>query len=252
MSVENKKLGHEFSAKKERLRLAASVITISGRAGTGKTELATRLCELFSIPAERDFKTGQTIRKGEKGLERPLDVDVAIDQEQRDIIRNSATLEKPYIIEGRLAGVIASEERSKEPNLSVVSVLLVAPTPVRMRRIRKRMFDQIDLALNQGKISDLEAKALKRDAGKIHKFEKSREESDLARWRTIHPQLEGTNPFDHRNRDKNGRRIYDVIVNNENMDINETIEAVVSELKKLGVVMEEGKFPKSGVIYKAG
>jgi len=248
------------------------VITISGRSGTGKTAVAEHLAELYSIPPERNVKTGQLFREiSQSGqeiqgfIEREEYIDREMDKKQRELIQSS-TPENPWILEGRLAGFIASEEKLINPRLDseVISFLFTAPARVRMRRILKRYLrdkqEEIEQALTNMSSPDEIAKMYGHLQGQkitmttewIANMEKRRERKDLARWRKIHKQLAGIDPFSPNNRDNKGNRIYNFVITTGTKTVEEVVDSVNSLLIENGYVNKktDTNLPQSGVIFQ--
>lgn len=190
-------------------------ITISGRAGTGKTSLAERLAELYQVNPSRHVHTGQLFRQilgdivGFK--DRPLYIDEQLDAMQAKLIK-SANSRNPFILEGRLAGIIATEiqERARvkgKPFPSVVRILLVAEDEVRIQRIHRRQLEKNpNLTLEE-----------------VQQATQKRELLDKQRWDELHPQLQGVSLFSPANRDKHGNKIYDIVADNTNLTLDEEV-----------------------------
>lgn len=222
----------EVLPSKEGLTVAFGGIEIVGKAGTGKTSTARILADLYGIPKERIVLTGQFFRQitgGSSGfMERHLSVDEQLDEMQRQLILG-ASPQNPFILEGRLAGVIAREEYDKNPSLRVPSFLFVAPAETRMRRLLGRTLEERDKEIGKLqtkaetapspeivaelferitalKLQDINLKTVKQN-------ERDREVGDLEQWRQLHPQLEGVDLFNPANRDTKGRKIYDFVIN---------------------------------------
>ncbi len=264
----NYKPSEEGLKSKERLVVRFSGITISGRSGTGKTVSAEDLADLYSIPHERNIKTGQLMRKitgsGQIStgfMERDMEIDKKLDKMQREIILNSSP-KNPFVLEGRLAGLIASEEKLKNPNLNVVSILFVAPSEIRIKRIFKRHVEDskekiliLEADLNNALLSMASPEHIssiltdlneeKKKAGMtlndVGAQEKEREEKDLARWRKLYPRLGGIDPFNPANMDKQGKPIYDLIVNTK-APVNQVINEIHQKLKLEHFVISRDDF----------
>ena len=173
-------------------------IVISGPSRTGKTSAANILAGRYDIP---NIKIGEEFRR-RTGIDtsRFVDRDPAIDKEMDELqlewIR-SASPTTPFILEGRLAAYLASEERAVNP-LALVTVLFWAPEEVRMeRQLRKVRRD------DPGSTTTLEA---------LLAGEREREAGDLALWKMVHPLLDDKNPFDPELTDPSGGWAYDLVV----------------------------------------
>jgi cytidylate kinase len=254
--------------------------TISGPSGTGKTAVMEIISDLYSISPDRRFKTGKIIRDITKTgntirgfMDRDESVDQEIDEVQRGIIRNADT-KNPFILEGRLAGVLATEELTSNPELNIVRMLFTAPSEIRMKRILKRALHdkaetvtslekEYEKALEQhadpGAIEYLTKRLL--DEGSevltldtIKQKEKEREIKDLKRWRKTHENLRGVSPFNPANKDNKGGHIYNLIVHTGHLSVEQVVNQVTEELINQGLLekrVEEEKFPKSAIIFQA-
>lgn len=194
-----------------------SVITISGPSGVGKTKVAEFLAKRYGIPEDRFIKTGRILRElaGDATgyIKRPISVDRKLDSRQVEIVR-TARVEKPVILEGRLAGVIASEERRKArkqgADLPVVSVLLTASSRIRHRRILTR-----DKERNPS-LTLREVKSLTQE----------REIGDRGRWKEVHPELIKGDPFLPSNIDRDGNPIYDAVISTSRLPVEGVAETI--------------------------
>lgn len=248
-------------------------LTISGRSGTGKTAAMELLASLYSIKPERIKKTGEIMRKitnagkTSRGfMQRDEEIDEKIDNEQKEII-NSADSNNPFMLEGRLAGLLA------EQNQNVVKVLFVAPSEIRMRRILKRALEdkkqeieklekERELALQSiaepAVIEYLSQRLIDEKSEDVNlkivnKREKEREKGDLERWRKKHPKLIGIDPFSPANKDKDGAHIYTIVVNTGKLTVEQVVNQLNEILIKRGLVetkTEEESFPKRAIIFQ--
>ena len=111
-------------------------ITVSGLPGSGTTTVSRLLAEYYELEL---ISSGEIFRRlaKEKGMtlaefgalaEKDPSIDLAIDKNQRAIIRCQDNL----VLESRLAGHMASGV----PN--VIKIWVKAPLPVRVKRIQKR------------------------------------------------------------------------------------------------------------------
>jgi cytidylate kinase len=173
-------------------------IVISGPSRTGKTSAANILADRYDIP---NIKIGEEFRR-RTGIDtsRFVNRDPVIDKEMDDLqlewIR-SATPTTPFILEGRLAAFLASQERARTP-LPLVTILFWAPEDVRMeRQLRKVLRDEPESTVSLDELL----------AG-----EREREARDLALWKLVHPELDDKNPFDPGLTDPTGALAYDLVV----------------------------------------
>lgn len=273
-------LNQEATKSKEILVPMFGGLTISGPSGTGKTAVMEILSEKFDISPARRFKTGKIIRDITKTgntirgfMKRDEAVDQEIDNVQKEIIR-SADINSPFILEGRLAGVLATEELTLHPNLNVVRMLFTAPSEVRMRRILKRSLKdkgetvsslekEYEKALEQhadpGAIEYLSQRLLEEKSEvlslrTIKEKEKERENEDLKRWRKTHESLRGVTPFNPANKDNKGKHIYNLVVHTGNLSVEQVVNQITEELVNQGLLekrIEEEKFPKTAIIFQA-
>lgn len=197
----------EHPAFKELWQVNFRALNISGESGTGKTTIAIFAEQIYGIPPERNIKIGELIRQRvnagttEDYMEREVEVDKEFDDLQRDIFTKRATLQEPFIVEGRLSAVIVEEEKIKNLSLNdIVSIGLTASLDVIVQRIKKR----------RPNLSDEE---IRLQLGR-------RAEKDLERWTILHPQLALVGPYDPKRYDrafdtntKDVERVFDDIHN---------------------------------------
>ena len=202
---------NENLISKEKYKLNLGGITISGPSGTGKTTLARLAAERYQIPNQRNIKIGDLMRKAqnkqkeEGAIERPLNLDEQMDQSQRTLIQQ-ATINEPFILEGRLSGFITKQEREKNPNLPVISILLTASYNKSIERIKKR-----NPSMTENEIAQKSAE---------------RAANDLQIWKGIHPEL--NDPYNP--------AYYDIIINTDSLNPQEVLEHIHNELLQRGKV----------------
>ncbi len=173
-------------------------IVISGPSRTGKTSAANILAARYAVD---NIKIGEEFRRRtgidtSKFVTRDPAIDLEMDDLQSSLIR-SATPEKPFILEGRLAAFLASQERVHR-SLPVVTVLFWAPEAERMeRQLRKVRRDDPGSTVTLQELSD---------------GERVREASDMRIWKQVHPELDDRNLFDPELTDPLGRPVYDLVV----------------------------------------
>ncbi len=212
---EMKRIVEQPTNSKQEWEIRFSAITISGRSGTGKTVVAQILADKYGIRPHRVIKTGQLFRQiireqtGEDIIdysERDIAIDAQLDTMQTNALHN-ASQQNPIMLEGRLAGVIESERKEEvyrsyeqakqtgvplEYRFPVVRLLFTAPADVCYKRIQNRYPEKTLRAVKE--------------------MTRSRDEKDLEQWRKLHLQLEGINPFDPKNHDKEEKPMYDLVV----------------------------------------
>lgn len=200
-------------------------LTINGRAGTGKSSLASDLSRDLNMQV---YDIGSIFRRwdrifGQKSqvinyAERTTEVDKKLDEMvKRRMIRaiNSGT---PVIIVSRMGGWLAKElENEGFPNSPRIN--LTAPNEVAAKRVYERekkknpalslTEDQIEIALRRRNREDY--KALKR----------------------AHPELT-SNPMDHGLKDSNGNKVYNMVVNTTRRTVTQTKEELYRKLKEQG------------------
>jgi cytidylate kinase len=173
-------------------------ILLSGPSRTGKTSAANILAERYGIP---NIKIGEVFRERtgidtSRFVKRDRSIDQELDDLQVELIR-SASADKPFILEARLAAFLASKERQHRW-LPVVTALFWAPEDVRMeRQLRKVRRD------NPGSTATL---------AELLAGEREREARDMALWKSVHPDLDDKNVFDPALTDASGRPVYDLVV----------------------------------------
>ena len=195
-------------------------VVISGHPGTGTTTLVDKLVLLYNLKPEQKIKVGDLFRENSKEklghdisgyYQREITEDLSIDNMQKELLSDSNP-KVLYILESRLGGFFAQEVRDNVP--PIVTVLLTTDDQVRFKRVFER---------DKAKNSDLNFE-------KYCQETKQREQNDLAQWQQIHPSII-TNPLDPAN-----ASLYDIHVDNTNLDINQTVEAINSKLLELGAV----------------
>lgn len=269
--LERKLIKKEQIRPPEVYRPKFAVLAISGPSGTGKTAIATRLAEMYGIPMDehnpddmeknRVIKVGEKMRKllAKKGkmlgfVQREEAIDKRIDNWQANLIRKT-TIDSPIILEGRVAGIIHSEERakmlkhrvaSKRQILPVVPILLYAKQEVRFKRIQEREIKAVLKKLREEVGEELtpeEAVELYPDRFKnlsldvITAKTREREKGDLKRWRKMHPQIGLEGPFSPGIKDKEGRNIYDLNVSTSNRTVDEVVDYIHQSLVEKGWVV---------------
>ncbi len=213
-----------FPESKEGWEVNFGVLTISGKSGTGKTSIANRLAVILGIPEENVIKIGQAIRSETHQedavgfIKRPISTDEEVDAAQIDVITGS-DISDPKVIEGRLSGYLAKKHRSEEKP-PVPTFLLTADDEIRFERIKGR--------------SDTNEMPLEEIRGK----DKNRADRDLGRWRQVHPELEGQDPYDS--------KFYDRTIDTDKLSVDEVVSEILKFLMEKGYVVSKNLLtPKS-------
>lgn len=173
-------------------------ILISGPSRTGKTSAANILADRYRI---ENVKIGEKFREltgidTSRFVERDPSIDKRMDEMQTEMIR-SASPDKPFILEARLAAFLASKERA-DHELPIVTVLFWAPEEVRMQR-----------QLRKVRRDDPHSRAT---LDSLLEGEREREAKDRRIWKDVHPELDDKNVFDPELTDPNGKAVYDFVV----------------------------------------
>lgn len=254
----------EIETSRERqYEIDFDVITISGRSGTGKTHTGKLLSEMYDIPfikvGDDFFRKKLREETGEEILgfmERDEKHDKNVDEEQKQLVKDAILNKNPIILEGRLAGLLASEvlremKATETQRRRVVRILTTAKNDIRFHRIRERTIKD---EMEKTGLSREEIK--KNPSLNIEEIKNStiqRERDDLARWKAIHPELRGIDPFNPANKDNKKRPIYSFSQNTSYLSVAEVKHVIHSVLLSGGLVKEikQPELPQSGVIFKA-
>ncbi len=215
---EARKLAREHPAFKEQWQVNFAGITISGESGTGKTTLAEFFGEIYHIPEERNIKIGQLMRKAQEKLEeegyidRPISLDKNVDDLQKQIIKH-ATLDNPFVLEGRRSGEFVHEEKQNNPELPVIAVQLIASLEKIRERVKKR----------NSHLSDQE----------IDQLLSNRAQLDHSQWAESSAKpIDEINPYDPKN--------FDLIVDTNDMDVNQAFDYIHNWLLEKGLIRRIG------------
>jgi cytidylate kinase len=209
--------------EREPVKANFACLTISGLSGTGKTEAGILLAERLGIPDEQFIRTGLLFRAAREKItgesvigyqDRSLDIDREIDLQQREVII-SATIQKPVILEGKLAGIIKQEVEKERQDLEntppLISFLFYTPEDVRMERVVSREHKKHPEKTRKEIIQS----TLKRDEG------------DIGQWQKAHPSLANIDPFNP----ENSQHVYDLVIDTT-ASIEEVVEKVLVYLKQ--------------------
>lgn len=235
---------------KETIVPLPDVITISGYSGVGKTTVGHILKRLLNMRFEKvggeRFRTWYEKTTGQKVLgfaDRDPSVDIALDNYTAFRIAEATRVGRKVIIEARLGGWLAKkvederrhqEEAGEENPRQTFRILLRASEGVRIFRLRKRINEE-------GAKDGLPPLSL----FQVERQTKQREQKDLAIWRRAHPELVNIDPLSEINRDEHGERIYDLIINTDNLSVGEVADKIYRELQARGLLMRVPEKPKS-------
>ena len=200
-------------------------IVISGHPGTGTTTLIDQLAKLYNLKPEQKIKIGDLFRQNAKEItgqditsfyQRDITEDLSIDNMQKKLL-SDPNPELIFILESRLGGFFTGEIREKAKNSGtlpppIVTVLLTTDEKVRFKRVYQRD-KQTNPALNYQQVSE-----------QI----KQRQEQDFKQWQQAYPDI-SQNPLDEVN-------LYDLHVDNTNLNIDQTVEVVNERLTKMGAL----------------
>ncbi len=234
------------------------IMTVSGPSGTGKSKSTEILAWRHGAYV---FKIGEIEREivrvilGKEIIgyvERPDEIDWMVDEFQRELFRHADELDRPIIVEGRMAGINATEvfnEMGIEAP-RIARILLVANRRERMRRLAKR--ENSKLGAGSKPLSQKE----------IMRETMEREQGDFVQFRKGHPILtsyHGINvdsPFNPSLRDpQTGKHpFYDIVENNSSIDVYQTCEEIIDKEVELGFgerMDHRARFSRQGIVYIA-
>lgn len=194
-------------------------VVISGHPGTGTTTLIDKLSTLLHLKPEQKIKVGDLFRQNSREktghdifgyYQRAITEDLSIDNMQRDLL-SDPNPQILYILESRLGGVLTNQIQPRPP---IVTILITTDEQTRLKRVFER---------DRRKNSHLTFEQYCKET-------KLREQNDLKQWQEIHSSIT-TNPLDPAN-----ASLYDFHIDNTNLNIDQTVEAVNSKLLELGAV----------------
>ncbi len=219
----------------ERLKEYPYLITISGYSGVGKTKTGEAIAMRLGM---RYFKGGELIRlrhreRTKKDIVGPTNrkvrEDINLDRELAKLIKRSS-YNHPSVIESRLGGLIAKgvikiEDEDGQiieipQNPGIVTVCIIASDEnTRFKRLEKRY------SAESGSILPFE---------EIKHLTREREKQDLSLWMEAHPELRELNiqnPFDPELKTLDGKRVYDIVIDTQNLNLQEATEELMRRLK---------------------
>lgn len=200
-------------------------LTINGRAGTGKSSLASDLSQDLGMQV---YDIGSIFRRwdrifGKKSqvinyAERTTAVDQKLDEMVKRRMVRAINSEAPVIIVSRMGGWIA-RELENEGFPSSPRINLTAPNEVAARRVYEREKKKNPaLSLTEEQVET----ALRR-----------RNRKDYKALKRAHPELT-SNPMDHGLKDLNGDKVYNVVINTTRRTVEQTKEELYRKLKEQG------------------
>lgn len=192
-----------------------NVITISGPSGTGKSTLAQYLSEWFEDLSYEKIGGGKFFRGSGREYvgfeERSTETDREADKYTEKLIKDTVRKGKHKIIEGRLAGWVATNAiNSLSPDSGspkIIRILIDAENDIRFRRInnrensRRKRRGEFPMPL----AADGQATT-------------ERENGDNAHWHRVHPNMKG-NPMD--SKDETTKELYDLVIDATNLSVRE-------------------------------
>lgn len=199
-------------------------VVISGHPGTGTTTLIDKLGILYDLKPEQKVKVGDLFRQNSREktghditgfYQREISEDLSIDQMQKQLLLDP----NPYvlfILESRLGGFFVNQIRQQAKDSAtlpppIVTVLITTDEQVRLKRVFERDHPNVSFDEYSSQI-------------------KKRQQQDLKQWQEAYPQMT-SNPLDNPD-------LYDFHIDNTNLDIDQTVEAVNKKLIELGAVEE--------------
>lgn len=212
--------GAEFNPPKEKFVINFNAMTVGGGPGTGTTSAVDLMSSQLEIPS---FKAGELFRRWERRfgthsdvigyVSRDPAVDIKIDEITERRMRAAMGENQPAIFETRLGGWIATKIGTDGPN-----ILYVVSKDIGAQRVWRREKEK----------NPNFSKSVKKV--KIELTERQRD--DFKAWKTAHPDLPG-NPIDPGFRIGN-KRVYDIVINTDNLSVQEVVEQTYIELTKKG------------------
>lgn len=181
-------------------------ITVSGLPGSGTTTLSKNLQKTLGFDYIYAGKIFREMAK-KKGLSLEdfsmlTETDTSIDTALDRQIMNFADTHENCIVEGRLSGWFSHREKSKD----YFKIWVTAPLQVRLERVAQRENETLDVTAKKVEM---------------------REKSEASRYKMIY----GIDISDF--------SIYDLIVDTSDKEPEETLEFVLGELEKKGLVLPE-------------
>lgn len=199
-------------------------VVISGHPGTGTTTLIDNLSTLYNLKPEQKIKIGDLFRQNSREktghdifgyYQREASEDLSIDNMQKQLLSDSNP-DLIYILESRLGGFFTNQIRqnAKQSGTTpppIITILITTDDDVRFKRVFERdhsnlMFDEYCQQIKQ------------------------RQEQDLKQWQEAYPQM-SSNPLDNPN-------LYDLHMDNTNLDIDQTLTSVNQKLLEIEAVEE--------------
>ncbi len=189
-------------------------VVISGHPGTGTTTLIDKLAKLYNLKPEQKIKIGDLFRQNSKEktghditgyYQREITEDLSIDNMQKKLLLDPNS-DLVFILESRLGGFF-TKEIGHPP--TIITILITTDEQIRFKRTFER--DHPDISFEQ-----------------YCQEIKQRQEKDLKQWQEAYPQM-SSNPLDD-------LKLYNLHIDNTNLDIEQTVERVNKKLIELGAV----------------
>jgi cytidylate kinase len=176
------------------------ILTLSGLHGTGKSTIGRLVAEKLGI---RYYSTGQAFRDLANEMNLTL-------EEFTEYVENNAKIDKKLdqkIIEiGQKGNIIIDSQLSAYilESIADFKILLICPLEIRVKRMAERDNEFYDKKLEETTM---------------------REKSELIRYKKLYN-------IDLKDEEKIGK-IYNLIINTGNLTVDEVLEQIITEVKKL-------------------
>lgn len=218
---------HEAQPSKEIWKPQFSVITISGKAGAGNSSAAEKLAQKYNSNL---FSAGKWFREKAEArgyrimgyYKRSIELDMELDAEEEQKMKDAIKTNVPVVVEGKAAGVIATElsrQLSQERISSIARIFLTADEDIRVQRIHKR---------ESSKQLDLE-----KTIEQVREDTRDREKRDLIRFKALHPELLENPLYPDDNQQV---PFYDLVVDTSRLSEDEVTEEIHKYLLSKGLV----------------
>lgn len=227
-------IGADNSMESQRPGINFYVATLGGGPGTGTTatvELhSKRLGVKFTARGEV-FKRWDRRFGEDTGVigfaPRTVSVDQALDEKTENRMKRANDTQSPLIVESRLSALIAKKLQNEGRIQQGPRILLTASNDIAAHRVwRRENKKKKDFTKT---VKDVKANLQERRA------------KDLEQWWKAYPELSGKNPMDPDFRDENGEKVYDIVIDTNNITVVQVEELLYSELIKRGYLTQRGR-----------